>query len=121
MTNNIQPPRFLFCLTCIFLFIVSGSVYLSRPQLPPSIPLSTKGQPTIGYAKAKVHVVVFEDPKCISCAGFNNEIFPSIKKEFLDTNKILYTVIPVSFMPGSMPAAIALLCVYHENPVYPND
>src|SRR5262245_26924290 len=116
-----RPPRALFWITCVILCAVSSITYFTRTQLPPSIILNTTGQPTIGYAKARVHVVVFEEPKCSHCREFNNNIFPTIKKDFIDTNKIRYTVIPVSFLPGSMPAAIATLCVYHENALYPND
>lgn len=117
-----KPPRLLLCVTFAILFAFATSVfYYSKSELPPSITINTKNQPTIGYEKAKVHVVVFEEPKCSHCRDFNNNIFSKIKKEFIDTNKINYTIIPVSFMPGSMPAAIAALCVYHENPLYPND
>ena len=121
MTTSIKPPRAVLWLTCVILFAASSITYLSRPKLPPSIVLNTKGQPTIGYAKARVHVVVFEEPKCSHCRNYNNDIFPIIKKDFIDTNKIRYTAVPVSFLPGSMPAAIAALCVYYENPLYPND
>jgi len=121
MANIIKPPKVLFSLTCVLFLIVSSVVYFSRPQLPPAITINTKGQPTIGYAKARVHVVVFEEPKCSNCRDFTNQIFPSVKKDFIDTNKIRYTVIPVAFLPGSMPAANAALCVYYENPLYPND
>ena len=48
------------------------------------------------------------------------KIFPRIKEDFIDTNKVTYTIIPVSFLPNSMPAAIALLCVYYADPLYPN-
>lgn len=121
MTNETRPPRLLLWATVIVLFALSLSVYFGQEQLPPSIAINTEGQPTIGYNKAKVHVVIFEEPKCSHCRHFNNEIFPKIKKEFIDTDKILYTIIPVSFLQGSMPAAVAALCLYHENPRYPND
>jgi protein-disulfide isomerase len=120
--SNINPPRKLLSVTFVFLLLLAGSVfYFSKSQLPPSIHIQTKEQPTIGYLKARVHVVVFEEPKCSHCKDFNDNIFPSIKKDFIDTNKIRYTVIPVSFLPGSMPAAVAALCIYNENPLYPND
>jgi protein-disulfide isomerase len=120
--HPIRPPRALLFVTCILLFIFASSTYFyAKTKLPPSIVINAKGQPTLGYAKARVHVVVFEEPKCMHCQELNNELFPVIKKEFIDTNKIRYTVIPVSFMPGSMPAAIASLCVYHQNSLYPND
>jgi protein-disulfide isomerase len=112
----------LVVFTFVILIIAAGVIYyLCSTELPEGIALETKGQPTIGYPKARVHVVVFEEPKCSNCRTYNNEVFPKIKKEFIDTNKIRYTVIPVSFLPGSMPAAVALLCVYYANPEYPND
>jgi protein-disulfide isomerase len=77
-------------------------------------------QPTIGYPQAKVHVVVFEEPKCSDCKVYDLDVFPKIKQEFIDTNQIIYTVIPVSFLPNSSPGAMALLCVYNQDPGYPN-
>jgi len=112
----------LVVFTFIVLIVGAGVIYyLCTSELPPAIEVSTEGQPTIGYPKARVHVVVFEEPKCSNCREYNDDVYPTIKKEFIDTNKITYTVIPVSFLPGSMPAAVALLCVYNENTEYPND
>ena len=112
----------LVFVTLAFAVVIVVAVLLChRKHLPEAITINTKNQPTIGYSKAKVQLVVFEEPKCINCKEFNDELFPKIKEEFIDTNKIRYTVIPVSFLPGSMPAAIALLCVYHNNGAYPND
>ena len=86
--------------TFIVLIIAAGLIhYIGKKELPPAITLDTTGQPTIGYPKAKVHVVVFEEPKCSNCRDYSREIYPSIKKNFIDTNKITYTVIPVSFLP----------------------
>lgn len=76
--------------------------------------IHTSEQPTIGNAKANVHVVVFEEPKCPGCKKFSTLIFPLLKKDYIDTNKILYSLVPVSFVPDSMPAAEAWLCVYHQ-------
>ncbi len=122
MASIVKPPRILFWISVFILLIASGAVYFfSQSQLPPSIEIDTHGQPTIGYPKARVHVVIFEELKCSNCRDYNAEIFPVIKKDFIDTNKIQYTVIPVSFLPGSMPAAVAALCVYHDNPLYPNN
>lgn len=117
-----KPPRILVWVTLVVLAVVVGlSLCFNKSQLPDAIQLTTKGQPTIGYPKAKVHVVVFEEPKCSNCKDFTEQIFPKLKEEFIDTNKIRFTVIPVSFLPNSMPAAIALLCVYYADPLYPNN
>lgn len=119
--NQQNAPRLLVWITLAALLVVVGvTLFITRSQLPEGIAINIKGQPTIGYPKAKVHVVVFEEPKCTNCREYNSQIFPKIKEEFIDTNKITYTVVPVAFLPGSMPAAIALLCVYYADPMYPN-
>lgn len=111
----------LVVITFIVLVAVAWFIYyIYSLDLPPGVAINIEGQPTIGYPKARVHVVVFEEPKCSNCREYNEEVYPAIKKEFIDTNKITYTIIPVSFLPGSMPAAVALLCVYYGNPDYPN-
>ena len=100
---------------------VGYELHFTKTHLGKTVLIDTSGQPTIGYPKALVHVVVFEEPKCSDCKEYNNHILPKIKTQFIDTNKILYTVIPVSFLPHSMPAALFLECIYHQNPAYPND
>ncbi len=117
-----RPPKTLIWVTiAIFVLIMGMMLSLFGEKLPEAITISTKGQPTIGYPKAPVQVVVFKEPKCINCKEFNDNIYPKIKEDFIDTNKVKYTVIPVSFLPGSMPAATSLLCVYYADPLYPNN
>lgn len=121
MLSEKLAPRVLIWITlALFITISSGIVIAARSKLPPPVAINYIGHPTIGYTKAKIHVVVFEEPKCSNCREYSETIFPKIKKEFIDTNKITYTVIPVSFLPGSMNAAMALLCVYNADPLYPN-
>lgn len=118
---ELKPLKILVLATIVVLALTTYLVIkYSQENLPLAISLQTDHQPTIGYPKAPVHVVVFEEPKCPDCKQYNNTIFPLIKKDFIETNKILYTVIPVSFLPNSMPAAIALLCVYNQELEYPN-
>jgi len=119
--HSIRPPKALVLMTCLFFvgIALAGELIL-KPDLPAAVHLDIENQPTLGYSKALVHIVVFEEPKCSNCRLFTQQVFPKLKAEFIDTQKVTYTVIPVSFLPGSMPAAVALLCVYHSDPVYPN-
>lgn len=121
MGSFVSPPKTLVLITAGALVVTAflAPIFL-KPELPAAIAVSTKGQPTIGYQKAPVHIVVFEEPKCSNCRLFNQQIYPHLKENYIDTHKANYTVIPVSFLPGSMPAAIALLCVYHSDPLSPN-
>lgn len=82
--------------------------------------LDITSQPTIGNPSAKVQVVAFLEPKCPDSKRYNNTTFPRLKSEYIDTNKIRYTVITTSFLDNSMTAAIALLCVYDQNSPKPN-
>lgn len=119
--SNMKPQKKLVLWTLlVFVTIIGSGYYINRSTLPDGIHINTKDQPTIGYPRARVHVVVFEEPKCSSCKEYNGAIFPKIKENFIDSNKILYTVIPVSFLPNSMPAANALLSVYNADPSYTN-
>lgn len=116
-----KPKLLVWATLAVAVAVVIAIQFLCDPKLPEAVPIVTTGHPTIGYPKAKIHLVVFEEPKCSNCIEFNAEIFPKIKEEFIDTNKILYTVIPVSFLPHSMPVAISTLCVFYGNPLYPNN
>lgn len=119
--HNSAPPRTLILGSiAIMLILITSTLLFGRTTLPPSIEIDTVGQPTLGYPHALVHVVVFEEPKCPECARYSTTVYPKLKKNFIDTNKILYTVIPVSFISNSMPAAIALLCAFNKDQNYPN-
>jgi protein-disulfide isomerase len=80
--------------------------------------IDTTHQPTEGNPAAKVHIVAFEDLKCIACKNFNNTVLPSIRKEYVEPGVAQYTVINLAFIPGSMPAANAARCLYTQNPAW---
>lgn len=120
MTAN--PQKKLVIFSSLFFLLLSSCVFFwNRSHLPEGILINTKGQPTVGHPKAQVHLVLFEEPKCVSCKEYNTTIFPKIKEAYIDTHKVQYTVILVSFLPHSMPAAEALFSVYYSDPLYPND
>jgi protein-disulfide isomerase len=100
---------------------ISALTAATPPIETTQVEIDTKGQPTIGYPKAFVHVVALLEPKCPDSKNYNNSSFHKLEEEFINTNKIRYTVIPVSFLPNSMPAALALLCVYNQDSEYPNN
>lgn len=98
----------------ILILTIGAFLFFNHIHAPTLVHLETEGQPSLGYPRAPVRLVIFEEPKCPQCKLFTTLIFPQLKKEFIDTNKIEYIVIPVSFLPNSMPAAIAWLCVFNQ-------
>jgi protein-disulfide isomerase len=119
-TFNQAPKRLILGTLMGLLAVVGGVILMNQDDLPEGVEIHIENQPTIGFSKAKVNVVLFEEPKCVNCKEFTTDIFPKIKEHYIDTGKVTFTVIPVSFLPNSMPAAIALLCVYNADPLYPN-
>ena len=47
-----------------------------------------------GNNEAKVHLIVYESLTCVHCANFHKEIYPDLKKEFVDTG-----VVKIEFRP----------------------
>lgn len=84
------------------------------PALPKAVYINTDNQPTLGNKDATVKIVAFEDLKCGNCMRFTTQVFPKIKKAFIDTGIANYTVINIAFIPGSMPAANAARCLYQQ-------
>jgi protein-disulfide isomerase len=52
-----------------------------------SAALSYDNQPVLGQADAPVTVAVFEDFLCPHCATFSEEVFPLVKRDYVDTGK----------------------------------
>lgn len=94
-----------------------GSAMLFKEKLPAPVVIDTTNQPMLGNPAATVHIVAFEDLKCVNCAHFSNTIFQTIQKKYIKTGIANYTMINLAFVPGSMPAANAARCVYQQNPV----
>jgi len=65
-----------------------------------------------GNNNAKVDLVIFEDFKCKYCKEYFNEIFPDIKEKYIDTNKIKYVIMPLSFIYGSKLVTNAAIGIY---------
>ena len=89
----------------------------SRQKLQIQHPIiDTKGSPTIGNPLANIEIVIFEDFRCSHCAHFTETAFPKILKEYINTGKARYTLIPIAFLPDSKPIANAALLVWAIKP-----
>ena len=66
---------------------------------------------TLGNPKAKVTLIEYAAPVCPHCSRFNAEVFPKIKKDYIDTGKIYYVfrVFPIS--PADGPAEKIARCL----------
>lgn len=113
-------PKYVVLLTsAILLFAFAFYVYYhsyKTPHFPAPVPVFTQGQPTEGNPNASVHVVSFEDPSCSNCLEFHQNAYPFLKRNYIETGLIKYTVVLVSFLPDSRPISMALLCALSQSP-----
>jgi protein-disulfide isomerase len=65
-----------------------------------------------GSASAQVAIVEFTDFECPYCARHFRDVFPQIKKTFIDTGRVRYYTrnYPLDFHSSAKPAAIAAFC-----------
>ncbi|MFB6208002.1 MAG: thioredoxin domain-containing protein [Candidatus Nanohaloarchaea archaeon] len=77
---------------------------------------SLEGQPMLGNESAPVTVIEFADYRCPYCKMFEEQVFPSLKENYIDTGKVKFYFVNYAFLgPGSTEAAIASECVYKQD------
>lgn len=74
--------------------------------------MSVADAPALGSPKAPVTMVEFTDFQCPFCSRFHQGTFPALKKDFIDTGKVLYVVrdLPLPLHPNALKAAQAAHC-----------
>ena len=62
----------------------------TQRQPRPQLSVSFAGNPRLGNKKASVAIVEFSDFQCPFCRRFHSRTFDQIKKNYVDTGKLLY-------------------------------
>ena len=70
---------------------------------------------SFGNENSKIKVFIFEDFKCKNCKKLSYHFTPVIKENYLDSDKINYNILPLSFVCGSKTIANAAFAVYQLN------
>jgi len=123
MDQQSSTQKFLIIatITAMVLFVV-GTYIANISHTPERITEDASEQPSLGNPKAPVKVIVFLEPKSKESKNFNDNVFPQLDRTFIVTNKISYTVVPISYLADSGMAAMALECVYYqEGKTFNND
>lgn len=109
-----------FLLTLLWLpFLAFASPPDEAPAPASTAPrASSAGRPAgvafhvLGSEDAPVAMVEFSDLQCPFCARYEQQVFPEIKRKYIDTGKVHYAVsdFPLEMHPNAIPAAIAARC-----------
>jgi protein-disulfide isomerase len=88
---------------------------------PPETPLPLDDAARIGSASAPLAMVVYSDFQCPYCARFARETWPSIKKDFVDTGRVLvaFRHLPLPMHKDAMGAALAATCAARQGKFWP--
>lgn len=86
----------------------------SRPATPRTltIDLLLQGEPVLGKSSAPVTVVEFSDYECPYCRLFQQDIFPQLKRDFIDKGlvRFIHKDLPLPFHPQAEPSAAVARC-----------
>lgn len=76
-----------------------------------------EGQPVLGSQEAKVTLVEFGDYKCPACKQWEDEVFPKLKADYIDTNQVKFVFLNYPFLgPDSNTAAYAGEAIHASHP-----
>ena len=123
--NNTGQRVFIGILIGLAVVVVGAVVWRSAQKTTQSVASSkdvinqlgvlNSEQPTLGSSSARVQVVVFENFKCPNCKNFEQNIFPKLKANYMDTNKIFYGFRSLLFLgEDATTAAEAAQCVFKQ-------
>ena len=86
------------------LLILTAALALAAPALA-AIPASEPDDMVMGSPKAKVTLIEYASASCPHCARFNNDVFPALKKKYVDTGKVHYIFREFLTEPAQVAAA----------------
>ncbi len=85
---------------------------VQQPPKAEKITVKSGGTHTLGNSNAPLVLIEYTDYQCSFCARFSNSTFPAIKKNLIDTGKVLFIQrdLPLDFHQFASKAAQAVLC-----------
>ncbi len=88
------------------------AVVRPRPQPPQQVSFTSPADaPRLGDVSAPVEIVEFSDFQCPYCAKFQQEVYPRIKAEYIDTGKASFVYQDFAFLgEESTRASLAAKC-----------
>jgi protein-disulfide isomerase len=80
--------------------------------------------PRMGNAEARIGIVEFTDYECPFCRSFYTQVFPKLKKQYVDTGIVQFISkdLPLTRIhPQALPAALAAICAGNQGKFWEMD
>ncbi len=103
-----------------FLFLAAAVPVLAfaAPETDPRLgaPFGKRARPSLGSEQAPIIVVEFGSYKCGHCEEFHQNVFPALKKGYVDSGKVQWFMVPTSDNPADQTGQIFLIgrCVEQQ-------
>jgi protein-disulfide isomerase len=123
--TQVTRNQLIIVAVAIVVIIVAGVVYFANPfssSTADAIPETATAGPgftitaddrTMGSPKAPVTIIEYAAPTCPHCAHFDENVFPTLKANYIDTGKVYYVfrVFPLHPSDGAAEAMARCLPV----------
>ena len=90
----------------------------------PTPHVGLNGDPRMGNTEARIGIVEFTDYECPFCRSFYTQVFPKLKKEYVDTGIVQFISkdLPLTRIhPQALPAALAAICAGNQGKYWEMD
>jgi protein-disulfide isomerase len=115
----------IFGLIVVALIALGGATWyvMSSSSSDSAVPDSNAGQTVtltawdrrMGSPKAPILMVEYAAPQCPHCAHFDQEFFPLLKRQFIDTGKVYYVLRVFPLGPADVAAEAMARCLPEDN------
>jgi protein-disulfide isomerase len=110
-----ERSKLVFGSLALALIVFAGAIF--SQMLQPGLPIYTASvKAKLSMGEAPLEIVLIEDFQCRNCMAFSQKAIPQIQKEYVKNGKVKFTLIPVSFLPGSQAVGNAILEVQRQAP-----
>jgi protein-disulfide isomerase len=92
-----------------------------RPPRQLAMDLLLQGDPVLGAATAPVTIVEFSDYQCPYCRRFQQQVFPKLKREFIDQGlvRFIHKDLPLPFHQQAEATAAVARCAEQQEAFWP--
>lgn len=90
------PKALAFSAATMLLLLFHGTAAVWSAEMRVAMPVELADRPVLGANTAPVLVVEISNFKCTQCRNFHEQVFPALRKDYIETGRIQWVVINAS-------------------------
>jgi protein-disulfide isomerase len=93
---RLVSSSFVFSAVIMLLLLGHGTAASWAEEMRVGLPVELRDRPVLGANTAAIVVVEISNFKCTQCRNFHEQVFPALRKDYIETGKIQWVVINAS-------------------------